>query len=42
MTKADIADRIHINTDLSKKDSNDMLEIVLSIMKSTLETGNKI
>ncbi len=42
MTKADIAERIHANTDLSKKDSLDMLELVLSIMKDTLETGEKI
>jgi integration host factor subunit alpha len=42
MTKADIAERIHDNTDLSKKDSLDMLELVLSIMKDTLEAGEKI
>ena len=42
MTKADIAERIQANTDLSKKDSLDMLELVLSIMKDTLEAGEKI
>ena len=42
MTKADIAERIQTNTDLSKKDSLDMLELVLKIMKDTLETGEKI
>jgi integration host factor subunit alpha len=42
MTKADIAERIHNSTGLSKKDSIDMLEAVLSIMKSTLETRDKI
>lgn len=42
MTKADIAERIQVNTDLSKKESADMLEAVLSIMKNTLEAGEKI
>jgi len=42
MTKADIADKIHTTTGLSKKDSVAMLEAVFSIMKSTLETGEKI
>ncbi|MDD2271132.1 MAG: integration host factor subunit alpha [Desulfuromonadaceae bacterium] len=42
MTKADIAERIQTNTELSKKDSLDMLELVLSIMKDALETGEKI
>ncbi len=42
MTKADIAERIQTNTDLSKKDSLDMLELVLKIMKDTLESGEKI
>jgi integration host factor subunit alpha len=42
MTKADIAERIKVNTDLSKKESLDMLELVLLIMKDTLKTGEKI
>jgi len=42
MTKADIAECIQSNTDLSKKDSLDMLELVLLIMKDTLEAGEKI
>jgi integration host factor subunit alpha len=42
MTKSDIADKIHTTTGLSKKDSVAMLEGVLSIMKSTLESGEKI
>lgn len=42
MTKADIAEKIHTTTGLSKKDSIDMLESVLSILKSTLETGEMI
>jgi len=42
MNKADIANLILTNTGLSKKDSIDMLQSVLSIMKSTLESGDKI
>jgi integration host factor subunit alpha len=42
MTKADIAERIKANTDLSKKESLDMLELVLLIMKDTVKTGEKI
>lgn len=39
MTKADIAEKIHASTDLSKKESADIMECVFSIMKSTLESG---
>lgn len=42
MTKADLVERIHTNTGFSKKDSADMLESVFSIMKNTLEAGEKI
>lgn len=42
MTKADIAEKIHTTTGLSKKDSVAMLEAVFSIMKNTLESGEKI
>jgi integration host factor subunit alpha len=42
VTKADIADKIRTTTGLSKIDSLDMLESILSILKSTLETGEKI
>jgi integration host factor subunit alpha len=42
MTKADIAERIHLNTGMLKKDAMDMLELVLSVMKDTLEAGEKI
>jgi integration host factor subunit alpha len=42
MTKADIAERIHTKLGLSKKDSQELLEGVLSIMKETLESGEKI
>jgi integration host factor subunit alpha len=42
MTKADLVERILANTGLSKKDSADMLEAVFSILKNTLESGEKI
>jgi len=42
MTKADIAERIHIKLGYSKKESTDLLESLLSIMKNTLESGEKI
>jgi integration host factor subunit alpha len=42
MTKLDIAERIHSKTELSKKDSIEMLENLLSIIKQTLEEGEKI
>jgi integration host factor subunit alpha len=42
VTKADIAEKIHTTIGLSKKDSIDMLECILSILKSTLESGEKI
>lgn len=42
MTKADLAERIHQTIGFSKKESADMLETVLSIMKDTLESGEKL
>lgn len=42
MTKADIVDKIHKSNGISKKDSFDILEAVFSIMKDTLESGEKI
>lgn len=42
MTKADVVERIQTTTDLSQKDSIDMLEAVLSIMKDTLIAGEDI
>jgi integration host factor subunit alpha len=42
MTKADLAEKIHTTIGLSKKDSLEILESVLSIMKNTLEDGEKI
>ncbi|MGB9081257.1 MAG: HU family DNA-binding protein [Desulfuromonadaceae bacterium] len=42
MTKVDIAERIQTNTGFSKKDSLELLELVLSLLKETLEAGEKI
>ena len=42
MTKADIVEKIHTTTGLSKKESFDMLEAVFSIMKTTLEAGEHL
>jgi integration host factor subunit alpha len=42
MTKADLAEKIRTTIGLSKKESADMLESIFSIMKSTLEDGEKI
>jgi integration host factor subunit alpha len=42
MTKADLVDKIHKSNGISKKDSFNMLEAVFSIMKDTLESGEKI
>jgi integration host factor subunit alpha len=42
MTKADLAEKIQFKIGLSKKDSIEMLEAILSIMKSILETGEHI
>lgn len=42
MTKIDLVDRIHSATNISKKDSADILETVFSLIKDTLESGEKI
>lgn len=42
MTKADIAEKIQAKTGFSKKESAELLESVFSIIKSTLESGEKI
>lgn len=42
MTKVDIVERIRTSTNIARKDSLDIVETVLSIMKDTLETGEKI
>ncbi len=42
MTKADIVEKIHTATSLSKKDSAAMMESVFAIMKESLEAGETI
>ena len=42
MTKADIAEKIQASTDLSKRESAEIMEAVFSIMKSTLESGETL
>lgn len=42
MTKADIAEKIQAATGFTRKDSAEILEAVFSIMKNTLESGEKI
>ncbi len=42
MTKADIAEKVHTTTGLSKKDSAAMMESVFAIMKESLEAGETI
>jgi integration host factor subunit alpha len=42
MTKADIAQRIQDKTGFSKKESAEMMEAVFSIIKKTLESGEKL
>jgi integration host factor subunit alpha len=42
MTKADLVECIQANTGLSRTESYEMPETVLSIMKDTLETGESI
>lgn len=42
MTKSDLIERIHTKIGFSKKESADLLESVFSLMKHTLESGEKI
>ena len=42
MTKADIVERIYEKIGFSKKESADIVDLVFSIMKETLERGEKI
>jgi integration host factor subunit alpha len=42
MTKADLVGNIHTTTGFTKNESADMLETVFSIMKNTLESGEKL
>ena len=42
MTKIDIVERVHQQTGFSKKESMEMVESVLSILKTTLESGENL
>ena len=42
MTKADIIEGVYANVKLSKKESTEIVELVLETMKETLERGEKI
>lgn len=42
MTKADIVERIHEKIGFSKKESAEMVEAVFALIKSTLESGEKL
>ncbi len=42
MTKAEIAEKIHTATGLSKKESSEAMETVFAIMKATLEQGESL
>jgi integration host factor subunit alpha len=42
MTKADIVEKIYSATDLTKKDAIEIVESVFALVKSTLETWEKI
>ena len=42
MTKADIVERIHQQVGFLKKESAEIVESVFSILKDTLESGEKI
>jgi integration host factor subunit alpha len=42
MTKADIVERIYEKVGFSKKESAELVELVFDIMKSTIESGEKI
>ena len=42
MTKADIFEKVSENLGLSKKESAELVEAVFSLIKSTLESGEKL
>ena len=42
MTKADIVEKIQAGSGLSKKESVEMIEAILSMMKATLESGETL
>jgi len=42
MTKAEIVERVAEKTGFAKKESMEMVELLFDVMKSTLETGEKL
>lgn len=42
MTKADIVEAVYANVKLSKKESADIVELVIETLKSTLDDGEKV
>jgi len=42
MTKADLIERVYLETGFSKKESAEIVEMVFDLMKDTLEEGEKI
>jgi integration host factor subunit alpha len=42
LTKADLIERIQSNNDLSKKQSTDIIEATIGIIKDTLATGDDV
>lgn len=42
MTKADIFEKVSEGTGVSKRDSAELVEVVFSLMKGTLEGGGKL
>ncbi len=42
MTKADLIENVYLKTGFSKKESADIVEMVFDLIKSTLESGEKI
>ncbi len=42
MTKADLIENVYLKTGFSKKESAEIVEMVFDLIKSTLESGEKI
>lgn len=42
MTKAELANKLHTNLGLSKKDAGSYIETVLDVIKDTLEAGEQV
>lgn len=42
MTKADLVEKVNLNTDLTKKDSGQIVEHIFDLLKETLESGESI